>query len=83
MAPKLPLAQNSLGKIAVPIPLLVSVSLPPKTWTFDLKPEFMSPHARVIDGTTQSQRNNAMETKYFTLFLRPFENDGQIYPKEN
>ena len=72
MAPKLPLAQNCFGEIAVPISLLVSVSLPPKTGTFDLKPEFMSPHARVIDGTTQSQRNNAMQTEYFTLFFKAF-----------
>ena len=33
-------------------------------------------------ATTQSQRNNEMQTEYVT-FLRLFEIDRQLYPKEN
>ena len=36
----------------------------------------------MTDGTTQSQRNNEMKTGY-VLFLRSFEFDQQLYPKEN
>ena len=36
----------------------------------------------MTDGTTQWQRNHEMQTEYVT-FLRPFEIDRQLYPKEN